>query len=677
MANTKCHHDFERCVHFTNRGKTMTVIKKAEKMPPASAVQPDHSAAEYTIASKPSTKERPKDGAFSWDPMFQTVFHQETGRLLGVVPDDTSATLYKLELKDGWEPDQLQTKKGYKSSSWLNKWGYDESTGFMYVTVPRRKATAAGAVASALAAASSASPATFLETSTSLFRRKTVTPVATAGVCVNSNFPHVSTAKLGGTASMCWDTAANAQAFEWPPTDMTTMQPDKWCAVLETATDDNSCLNPAKEPDSAPSAVDDDSEGPAVSVQSKAEANIQTPKLKGIRTICMQVKIDATQLGAATANVRYLLDGRLDKTFSYIYTSCKASTINTCKDAADAPYTDMTVDGVSGKVSVWRIPKDKWSSVCVKASAAFEARLMFFSRYDAASKLSGSISNIKIYSTTVSDATSVPDLAHYDFAEGKGQSLKDKLGKAAAATITGTVTWQHNAKTFFIRLALHMTEAGEMGLWEYQKHKPMAAGSAGAKMVMERPPRADFDAWAQLFKVFGTHYLTQVHLGGKMIYTCTLDSKAVESLTSLGITASAAVEGSAAAASGGVSVSVSKSNSAASALSSVDKKEKTITIGGKPPASDGADAAAFGEWAATVEDHPMPVKYSLRPLSSIGTKDKKTLHLETYGIMLELYEKGLLRAKKEKNAEASLEKGSSELMPGDSLLSGMKLKGEL
>merc|ERR1711871_1070128 len=67
-------------------------------------------------------------------------------------------------------------------------------------------------------------------------------------------------------------------------------------------------------------------------------------------------------------------------------------------------------------------------------------------------------------------------------------------------------------------------------------------------------------------------------------------------------------------------------------MSKVEKTEKTIVIGGKPSESDPADPAAFGEWAATVEDNPMPIKYSLRPLSALGTKDSPTLDFETYNL---------------------------------------------
>merc|ERR1711871_1915802 len=229
-----------------------------------------------------------------------------------------------------------------------------------------------------------------------------------------------------------------------------------------------------------------------------------------------------------------------------------------------------------------------------------------------------------------------------------------------------------------IRLALRVDKDGKIGLWQWNDTDADNEVDAGAQWQIQRLPEEKFDQWAQFFKVFGTHFVSTVHLGGKMVYTCDLTSSSVEKVESSGVSASMAVEASyegfGASASAGASASMSSSQKAANALSKVEKKEKTIVIGGKPSESDPADPAAFGEWAATVEDNPMPIKYSLRPLSALGTKDSPTLDFETYNLMLELYESGLLRAKKEKNAADELEKGSSTLEPGEEITSGMKLK---
>merc|ERR1711871_488737 len=231
-----------------------------------------------------------------------------------------------------------------------------------------------------------------------------------------------------------------------------------------------------------------------------------------------------------------------------------------------------------------------------------------------------------------------------------------------------------------VRLALRVDKDGKIGLWQWNDTDADNEVDACAQWQIQRLPEEKFDQWAQFFKVFGTHFVSTVHLGGKMVYTCDLTSSSVEKVESSGVSASMAVEASyegfGASASAGASASMSSSQKAANALSKVEKKEKTIVIGGKPSSEDPADPAAFGEWANSVPDSPMPIKYSLRPHSAIGQVNGTggTLHYETYNLMLELYEKGVLRAVKEKNAAADLQKGSSELLPGEQLTSGQELK---
>lgn len=169
-----------------------------------------------------------------------------------------------------------------------------------------------------------------------------------------------------------------------------------------------------------------------------------------------------------------------------------------------------------------------------------------------------------------------------------------------------------------------------------------------------------------------------------MIHTYTLKSEDVAKLKTLDVGVAGAVESSMSGPesvggkmASGYSGSVDVNMAAKKEITNMEKNSKTFTIGGKPPIAGGATVEAFGEWAATVEDFPMPIKYSLRPLSSIGTKTEKILDLETYGIMLELYEKGLLKHRKEKNAEASIVRGSSQLEPGEWLTSGTTTANQL
>jgi hypothetical protein len=140
-------------------------------------------------------------------------------------------------------------------------------------------------------------------------------------------------------------------------------------------------------------------------------------------------------------------------------------------------------------------------------------------------------------------------------------------------------------------------------------------------------PEVDYDSkcktkcevakWMNFFTVYGTHFLSTVHLGGKRITEVVMDSETVTEIESTGVTAATAVAASASVdggiASGEASGSVSGSSAASEALSlmqgSSSVKTSTKIFGGSPPEDSGA--GGFAEWAATVPENPMPVRYSL------------------------------------------------------------------
>merc|ERR1711871_1167571 len=137
-----------------------------------------------------------------------------------------------------------------------------------------------------------------------------------------------------------------------------------------------------------------------------------------------------------------------------------------------------------------------------------------------------------------------------------------------------------------IRLALRVDKEGKIGLLQWNDTDTDNEVDAGAQWQIQRLPEEKFDQWAQFFRIFGTHFISKVHLGGKMVYTCDMTSSSIEKVESSGVSASMAVEASyegfGASASAGASASMSSSQKAANALSKVEKKEKTIVIGGKP-----------------------------------------------------------------------------------------------
>merc|ERR1711871_25857 len=122
-----------------------------------------------------------------------------------------------------------------------------------------------------------------------------------------------------------------------------------------------------------------------------------------------------------------------------------------------------------------------------------------------------------------------------------------------------------------IRLALRVDKEGKIGLWQWNDTDTDNEVDAGAQWQIQRLPEEKFDQWAQFFRIFGTHFISKVHLGGKMVYTCDMTSSSIEKVESSGVSASMAVEASyegfGASASAGASASMSSSQKAANALS--------------------------------------------------------------------------------------------------------------
>jgi len=139
----------------------------------------------------------------------------------------------------------------------------------------------------------------------------------------------------------------------------------------------------------------------------------------------------------------------------------------------------------------------------------------------------------------------------------------------------------------------------------------------------------DVDKWMAFFEVFGTHYVSKLHLGGKMSQQITIKSSDVSSLVSSGHDVAATISGSYGVFSGSASAGMSISEEAQTALSNTQKQVKTLVLGGLPPPSGANTPEGFSEWAETVMENPMPVRYSLQPLPGIDTAlfDK---HLVTY-----------------------------------------------
>ena len=157
-------------------------------------------------------------------------------------------------------------------------------------------------------------------------------------------------------------------------------------------------------------------------------------------------------------------------------------------------------------------------------------------------------------------------------------------------------------------------KAGTHNKWE------LSAASADDEM-----------AWSDFFQEFGTHFIDDLHLGGRMSYMVTITEDSKKALESAGLSVAAEVEAAYGPANAKVAASMAAKNAANNELGKIDKEEKTIVLGGNPPDDP---QTGFGQWAESVAEHPMPVKYTLRPL---WAATKSTVDQATYDIMMDKY----------------------------------------
>lgn len=120
--------------------------------------------------------------------------------------------------------------------------------------------------------------------------------------------------------------------------------------------------------------------------------------------------------------------------------------------------------------------------------------------------------------------------------------------------------------------------------------------------------------WFTVFDTFGTHFLDSVDLGGKMIYEATIDESSQETMKESGVSVKAEVEASAFGFSGGASTSVNSNSKSSNSNSNSNINSVVKVFGGIPPEAGAMSDEGFGQWAATIRDHPMPVRYTLSPI---------------------------------------------------------------
>ena len=167
-----------------------------------------------------------------------------------------------------------------------------------------------------------------------------------------------------------------------------------------------------------------------------------------------------------------------------------------------------------------------------------------------------------------------------------------------------------------------------------------APSSSGAEAEMPQNMVCDdseaYQKWEQFFKDFGTHFIHYVEGGGKMIFQIDVTSASMTSTQKDSADVALEIEGEYGPVSAAASVAVQSESSSTNSNSNTKKKVKTIVLGGTPP---GDPKTGFGEWAASVPDDPMPVKYKFLPLYYAGSEH---MDRETYSVMSHKYKTAVI-----------------------------------
>ncbi|PHJ16586.1 perforin-like protein plp1 [Cystoisospora suis] len=119
--------------------------------------------------------------------------------------------------------------------------------------------------------------------------------------------------------------------------------------------------------------------------------------------------------------------------------------------------------------------------------------------------------------------------------------------------------------------------------------------------------------WMNLFNQYGTHVVTNVKLGGKIVHQVFVSKKAVDQLKDKGLSVSAQLSAGVIGFSASAGASTTDKTSERRADESLDKKVVTYVVGGRPP-KDPTDPSSIVLWSKTVEDYPMPVQFELQPI---------------------------------------------------------------
>ena len=134
--------------------------------------------------------------------------------------------------------------------------------------------------------------------------------------------------------------------------------------------------------------------------------------------------------------------------------------------------------------------------------------------------------------------------------------------------------------------------------------------------VQDLPPQpSDLTDYLDFIHEWGTHTATQLRMGGRYGVQSSITSDSYTNMVSTGLDIKAAAKYS-----GLISLNANVGNEdereSAQAFESFRRDYQIYQIGGKPPLNE--TTSAF-DWAQTVKDNPLPLKYNLLPLTNYLT----------------------------------------------------------
>ena len=112
-------------------------------------------------------------------------------------------------------------------------------------------------------------------------------------------------------------------------------------------------------------------------------------------------------------------------------------------------------------------------------------------------------------------------------------------------------------------------------------------------------------SWASFMNIYGTHFVGQVVLGGRIVMQSKMSSESYAELLSVGIDIKAEAKLSFLA-SLTVSTSISSQTTSQKEFTKKVTETATVNVGGKPPQSGN-----WMDWQAMLKESPAPIKYTL------------------------------------------------------------------